>query len=132
MWVGDTIYFLLGLAMASVSLFVRHDTRTKQVAEALHSDGFDFKTASAGPDAIVLEQFGAIKLYDLATHRAVNVTIHVNGVLARCGAQPHFAKVERRRIQSFWHFANRKLSARCSLRLGGRFSRSRPIKATSG
>ncbi len=97
MWVGDTIYFLSD-RNGVVSLFA-YDTRTKQVSEALHSDGFDFKTASAGPDAIVIEQFGAIKLYDLATHQAGNVAIHVNGDLE--AVRPHFAKVERRRVQSF-------------------------------
>ena len=40
---------------------------TKQVTEAVKSDGLDFKSASAGPDAIVIEQFGALKLYDLAS-----------------------------------------------------------------
>ena len=63
MWVGDTIYFLSD-RNGPVSLFA-YDTKTKQVSEALHSDGLDFKDASAGPDAIVIEQFGAIKLYDL-------------------------------------------------------------------
>ena len=65
MWVGDTVYFLSD-RNGPVSLFA-YDTKTKQVTEALHSDGLDFKSASAGPDAIVIEQFGAIKLYDLAT-----------------------------------------------------------------
>ncbi|PYX50506.1 MAG: protease, partial [Acidobacteria bacterium] len=57
MWVGDAIYFLSDRT-GPVSLFA-YDTKTKQVSEALHSDGLDFKTASAGPDAIVIEQFGA-------------------------------------------------------------------------
>ncbi len=68
MWVGNTIYFLSD-RNGPVSLFA-YDTKTKQVTEALHSDGLDFKTASAGPDAIVIEQFGAIKLYDLQSHQA--------------------------------------------------------------
>jgi len=97
MWVGDTVYFLSD-RNGPVSLFA-YDTRTKQVTEALHSDGFDFKTASAGPDAIVIEQFGAIKLYDLQTHQAKNVSIHVTGDLD--AVRPHFAKVEPKRIQNF-------------------------------
>ncbi|MEY2395771.1 MAG: tricorn protease, partial [Acidobacteriaceae bacterium] len=75
MWVGDTIYFLSD-RNGPVSLFA-YDTKSRQVSEALHSDGLDFKTASAGPDAIVIEQFGAIKLYDLGTHQAKNVSIRV-------------------------------------------------------
>jgi tricorn protease len=97
MWVGDTIYFLSD-RNGPVSLFA-YDTKTQQVSEALHSDGFDFKTASAGPDAIVIEQFGAIKLYNLNTHQARNISIHVTGDLD--AVRPHFAKVEPKRIQNF-------------------------------
>jgi tricorn protease len=97
MWVGNTIYFLSD-RNGPVSLFA-YDTNTKQVSEVLHSDGLDFKTASAGPDAIVIEQFGAIKLYDLQTHQAHNVNIHIDGDLT--SVRPHFAKVEPKRIQNF-------------------------------
>ena len=97
MWVGNTIYFLSD-RNGPVSLFA-YDTKTKQVTEALHSDGLDFKTASAGPDAIVIEQFGAIKLYDLQSHQAKNISIHVEGDLE--AVRPHFAKVEPKRIQNF-------------------------------
>jgi len=97
MWVGDTVYFLSD-RNGPVSLFA-YDTRSKQVSEALHSDGLDFKTASAGPDAIVIEQFGAIKLYDLKTHQVKNISIHVSGDLE--AVRPHFAKVEPKRIQNF-------------------------------
>jgi tricorn protease len=97
MWVGDTIYFLSD-RNGPVSLFA-YDTNSKQVSEALHSDGLDFKTASAGPDAIVIEQFGAIKLFDLNTHSATNVKIHVAGDLE--AVRPHFAKVDSKRIQNF-------------------------------
>lgn len=97
MWIGDTIYFLSD-RNGPVSLFA-YDTKTKQVSEALHSDGLDFKTASAGPDAIVIEQFGAIKLYDLSSHQARNVSIRVTGDLE--AVRPHFAKVEPKRIQNF-------------------------------
>ena len=97
MWIGDTIYFLSD-RNGPVSLFA-YDTRTQQVSEALHSDGLDFKTASAGPDAIVIEQFGAIKLYDLQTRQAKNISIRVEGDLE--AVRPHFAKVEPKRIQGF-------------------------------
>jgi tricorn protease len=97
MWVGDTIYFLSDRS-GPVSLFA-YDTKTQQVSESVHSDGLDFKTATAGPDAIVIEQFGAIKLYDLNTHQAKNISIHVSGDIE--AVRPHFAKVEPRRIQNF-------------------------------
>src|ERR1700682_6173311 len=97
MWVGDTVYFLSD-RNGPVSLFA-YDTKTKQVSEALHSDGLDFKNASAGPDAIVVEQFRAIKLFDLNTHQAKNIHIHVAGDFA--AVRPHFTKVEPKRIQNF-------------------------------
>src|SRR5712692_360474 len=97
MWVGDMVYFLSD-RNGPVSLFA-YDTKSKQVSEALHSHGLDFKNASAGPDAIVIEQFGAIKLYDAGTHQAKNVPIHVTGDLA--AVRPHFTKVDPKRIQSF-------------------------------
>ena len=97
MWIGDTIYFLSD-RNGPVSLFA-YDTKSKQVTEALHSDGLDFKTATAGPDAIVIEQFGAIKLYDLNTHQAKNISIHVVGDIE--AVRPHFAKVDPKRIQNF-------------------------------
>ena len=97
MWVGDTIYFLSD-RNGPVSLFA-YDTKTKQVSEALHSDGLDFKNATAGPDAIVIEQFGAIKLYDLNTHQAKNIPIQVAGDID--AVRPHFAKVDPKRIQNF-------------------------------
>ena len=97
MWVGDTVYFLSDRT-GPVSLFA-YDTKSKQVSEALHSDGLDFKTASAGPDAIVIEQFGAIKLYDLKSHQAKNISIQVTADLA--AVRPHFAKIDPKRIQNF-------------------------------
>jgi tricorn protease len=97
MWIGDTIYFLSD-RNGPVSLFA-YDTKSKQVAEVLHSDGADFKTATAGSDAIVIEQFGAIKLYDLNTHQAKNIAINVVGDIE--AVRPHFAKVEPKRIQNF-------------------------------
>jgi tricorn protease len=97
MWVGDTVYFLSD-RNGPVSLFA-YDTKTRQVTEALHSDGLDFKAASAGPDAIVIEQFGAIKLYDLSTHQAKNIPIRVSGDFE--AVRPHFTKVDPRRIQNF-------------------------------
>jgi tricorn protease len=97
LWVADTIYFLSD-RNGPVSLFA-FDTKTSQVSEALASDGLDFKTASAGPGAIVIEQFGAIKLYDPVTHRANTVSISVSGDVE--AVRPHFAKVEAKRLQNF-------------------------------
>jgi tricorn protease len=97
MWVGDWIYFLSN-RNGPVSLFA-YDTKSRQVSEVLHSDGFDFKSASAGPDAIVIEQFGAIKLFDLKTRQAHNVDIRVHGDLP--GVRPRFEHVNVQQVQNF-------------------------------
>ena len=97
MWVGDTVYFLSD-RNGPVSLFA-FDVKSRQVSEALHSDGLDFKRASAGPGAIIIEQFGAIKLFDLESRRARDVPIRVNGDIAAVRA--HFADVKPDRISHF-------------------------------
>ncbi len=96
-WVGDTVYFLSDRS-GPVSLFA-YDTKTKQVTEAVHSDGFDFKSASAGPDAIVIEQFAAIKVFDPRTRAVKTVAISVSGDLPE--VRPHFASVKPDRLRSF-------------------------------
>jgi len=96
-WIGQNVYFLSDRA-GPVSLFV-YDTVTGTVTEALHSDGLDFKTISAAPDAVVIEQFGSIKLYDIATHAARNVSISIHGDLPQ--VRPHYTKVNPAQIRQF-------------------------------
>lgn len=97
MWVGDTVYFLSD-RNGPVTLFA-YDTKSKQVSEVIKNDGVDFKSASAGPGAIVVEQFGALKLYDLSTHEAKTVTVRVAGDVPH--VRPHFVKVDPKRILNF-------------------------------
>jgi tricorn protease len=77
MWAGDKIYFLSD-RNGAVSLFV-YDTKSKKVTQVLENNGLDLKSASAGPGAIVYEQFGSLNLYDLKTGKASRVPIIVNG-----------------------------------------------------
>ena len=97
MWVGDKIYFLSD-RNGPVSLYV-YDTQNKQVSEALKNDGLDFKSASAGPDAIVVEQFGALQVFDLKTQQAKTVNVRVAGDLDQL--RPRYVKVEPKRIRNF-------------------------------
>ncbi|MCK7462043.1 MAG: hypothetical protein MZU84_08285 [Sphingobacterium sp.] len=89
LWIGDRIYFLSD-RNGAISLFV-YDLATKKVAEALPNDGLDFKSASAGPGGIVIEQFGALHLFDPATGTARRISVSLEGDLAE--VRPHFAKV---------------------------------------
>jgi tricorn protease len=97
MWIGDTVYFLSD-RNGAVTLFA-YDTRSKQVTEVIKNDGLDFKSASSGPGAIVIEQFGALKLYDLNTHQTKAVNVTVAGDFPQ--VRPHFVKVEPKRIRNF-------------------------------
>ena len=97
MWVGHIIYFLSD-RNGPVSLFA-YDVNTKQVSEAIKNDGLDLKSASAGPDAIVIEQFAAVRLYDLNTRQVKDVSVRVAGDFAQ--VRPHFVKVDPKRIHNF-------------------------------
>ena len=79
MWVGDKVYFLSDRE-GPVTLFC-YDVKTKQVSRALKNDGLDLKSASAGPGAIVYEQFGSLHLYDLTTGKASLLSVSIAGDL---------------------------------------------------
>jgi tricorn protease len=90
MWVGDTIYFLSDRE-GPVTLFA-YDLKTKAVRRCVENKGLDIKSACAGPGAIVLGQFDAIRLYDLASGEVSTVDIRITGDLTE--ARPRFKKVE--------------------------------------
>jgi len=89
MWMGEKVYFLSDRD-GPVSLYV-YDTQTKNVRQAVGSNGMDIKSASAGPDAIVYEQFGSIHLFDPATGKQTAVNISVTGDFPAVRA--HFVSV---------------------------------------
>jgi len=96
MWVGDRVFFLSD-RNGPISL-LSYDTKTKSVSVALKNDGLDFKSASAGPDAIVIEQFGAIWLYDVKSGTAHKVDIRISGDLSQL--RPHFVNVASRIVNA--------------------------------
>jgi tricorn protease len=89
MWMGDKVYFLSDRD-GPVNLYV-YDTKSKQVSAAMSSNGTDIKSASAGPDAIVYEQFGSIHQFDPATGKQNAVNIRVTGDFP--AARPHYMNV---------------------------------------
>jgi len=88
-WVGDTVYFLSD-RKGAVTIFA-YDTKTKSVKQVLDNKGLDLKSLSAGPDALVYEQFGGIYTLDLKTEKASKVAIHISGDLP--ATRPHYEKV---------------------------------------
>ncbi len=89
MWVGDKIYFLSDRG-GPITLF-SYDTKTKKVAELIQNNGLDIKSASAGPDAIVYEQFGSVNLYDLKSGKSkkLDIAIHADMLAVR----PKYEKI---------------------------------------
>ena len=92
MWVGDRIYFLSDRG-GPVTLF-SYDLRTKQVRQVIENRGLDFKSASAGPGAIVYEQFGSLHLYDLKSGQTTEVQVKLAGDLPE--VRPHYVNVSKR------------------------------------
>ena len=80
MWLGDKVYFLSDRS-EPVTLY-SYDTKTKQVAQAVRNTGMDFKSASAGPGGIVIEQFGRLQLFDTASGRLTPVKVTIAGDIA--------------------------------------------------
>jgi tricorn protease len=91
MWVGDTVYFLSDRAGA-VTLFA-YDAGARTVRQAIpNENGLDIQSAAAGPGAIVYDQFGALRLYDLASGQTRPVSVTVAADLPQL--RPRFEKVE--------------------------------------
>jgi len=77
MWVDDRIFFLSD-RNGIVTLF-SYDQKTKKVAQAVSNSAMDFKSASAGPGGIVIEQFGQLQLYDVKSGSLTPVTVTLAG-----------------------------------------------------
>jgi tricorn protease len=85
MWVGEKIYFLSD-RNGPTTLF-SYDTKSREVKELLKNDGFDMKSAAAGPGAIVYAQPGSIHLYDPTTGQTRALHFHVAGDMPQLRAR---------------------------------------------
>ena len=95
-WDGTTVYFLSD-RNGPVSLF-SYDTGSKQVQEIIANRGLDIKTVSAGPGALIYEQFGSLHLYDLASRQEHAVPVTIRGELPEL--VPHIAKLAVSEVQN--------------------------------
>lgn len=77
MWIGDKVYYLSD-PKGPVGLY-SYDIDSKKVTEEIAGNGFDLKSACAGPGAIVYEKLGSINLFDPSTKKSTRVNITVRG-----------------------------------------------------
>ncbi|HEY9433757.1 MAG TPA: PDZ domain-containing protein [Blastocatellia bacterium] len=89
MWVGDKVYFLSDRS-GPITLYA-YDTKTKRVAQLIQNNGLDIKSASAGPDGVIYEQFGALNIYDPKSGKTKPVDITINGDML--SLRPKYEKV---------------------------------------
>jgi len=80
MWIGTKIWFLSD--REGVTTLFSYDSQSKKVARAVENKGLDFKSASAASDAIVVEQFGSLHLFDVKSGRLNPLKVTVSGDVA--------------------------------------------------
>jgi tricorn protease len=86
---ADKIYFLSD-RNGPITLFA-YDIKTKKVDQQIANTGLDIKWASASGDAIVYEQFGEIKIFDLKSRKTTPVNVTITGDLP--GVRAKYEKV---------------------------------------
>jgi tricorn protease len=91
MWAGNQVYFLSD-RNGPMTLF-RYDPASKKVDELVKNTGKDMWSASAGPGAIVYEQFGEVHLFDIASGKEHVVPIEIEADLTE--VRPRFQNVSR-------------------------------------
>ena len=77
MWVGNALFYLSDKG-GPVGM-MRYGLKDGDVSEVVKGEGFDLKSANAGPGAIVVEKLGSIWLYDLNKKSFDRVGIDVKG-----------------------------------------------------
>jgi len=90
-WFGDKIFFLSD-RKGPVGLY-SYDTENGKVSEEIKGEGFDLKSATAGPDAIVYEKLGSINLFDPKTHSSHPVKVTIDGDFTQ--VRPEFKDLAR-------------------------------------
>jgi tricorn protease len=87
-WFGDKVYFLSDRS-GPVTLFT-YDPTAKTVKRVVENTGLDFKSLSAGPDALVYEQFGGIYILNPGGGAPAKVDIRIAGDLP--ATRPRYVK----------------------------------------
>src|SRR5262245_61050320 len=92
MWFDGKVYFLSDRA-GPTTLF-SYDPATKQVKKEIDNTGYELISASAGPDAIVYEQFGSLHTFDPRTNYTKKVDVRLTADFS--GTRPRYEKVTKK------------------------------------
>ncbi|MBI1757014.1 MAG: PD40 domain-containing protein [Fimbriimonas ginsengisoli] len=77
MWVGDKVFYLSDRS-GPVGLY-SYDTTNGAEREEVKGEGFDIKSATAGPDGIVYAKLGSINILDFKTRATHQVPVEIHG-----------------------------------------------------
>lgn len=77
MWINNAVYYVSD--PKGIMGMYRYDVGTGRVSEAIQGEGFDIKSATAGPGVIVYEKLGSIWLYDLNKRTSSRVSVDIKG-----------------------------------------------------
>jgi len=89
MWVGSSVYFLSD--RGGRNTLYRYDTVTHATTQVLPMPAVDIESAASGPDAIVYELPGSLRLLDLASGMDRHVPVRVRGDFVQI--QPRWTNV---------------------------------------
>lgn len=91
MWVGNKVYFLSD-RNGAVTLF-SYQPASGAITQAVENNGFDIRSASAGPGGIVYDQFGELFIYSTETGKTKKVPVDIQSDFAE--VRPHLENVSR-------------------------------------
>jgi tricorn protease len=95
-WFDGKLYFLSDRD-GPATLF-SYDPASSQMKKEIQNSGYDIVSASAGPDAIVYEQFGSLHLFDPRDGRTETVNVSLNGDFP--SIRPHYVKVAKKIVNA--------------------------------
>ena len=90
MWVGDTLYFLSD--RDGPTTLYAYDTKAGTVTRRIdNARGFDMASAGAGPGGIVIDAFGKLEIFDIATGAVQPLSVTIDADLPQL--RPHYLPV---------------------------------------
>lgn len=91
LWIGDKVYFLSD--RDGPTTLYSYDPASGAVTRLVdNANGFDMAGIGAGPGGIVIDHFGALELYDIASGKVSPVPVTIDADLPQ--RRPHFEEIK--------------------------------------